>query len=203
MFFFLSISIAYKRIQAHKYQICIRYSRYAIDQYNYTHNGTAPSYSVVLRYIIQIYTNGRSRASTGVFIIRLHMYVCINYSVAIYIERLCGAFNTFGVAESFLLSLVLNLLINHHRCRCRRRICSPRFLRLSTIQYSIQPRREVFHDRSFIYTVAALDESLSYRNHTWPNSSCSPYRELYLHENCEITNNTSVILSRALKVFSA
>lgn len=72
--FFLSISIAYKRIQAHKYQICIRYSRYAIDQYNYTHNGTALRIRITL-YNTDIYKWSLPRIDGYIYNTFTHMYV--------------------------------------------------------------------------------------------------------------------------------
>jgi len=44
-----------------------------------------PPHRTRLRYIIQIYTNGRSRASTGVFIIRLH--ICMYKLQSLYTSR--------------------------------------------------------------------------------------------------------------------
>lgn len=142
-------------------------------------------------YNTDIYKWSLSRASTGVFIIRLH--ICMYKLQSLYTSRDYAArLIPSGWRKVSYLSLVLNLLINHHRCRCRRRICSPRFLRLSTIQRStVRPETRGIHDRSFTYTVSALDGRISRaevirgRVH---RAIVIRTRILSLHENCEITN---------------
>lgn len=143
-----------------------------------------PPCALILRYIIQIYTNDRSRASTGVFIIRLH--ICMYKLQSLYTSRDYAArLIPSGVAESFLVIAALNLLINHHFVVVVVVVSAHRAF-FDFLQYSIVQPDARYFTIDFLCTRCPHSTSLSCsRNHTWSNSSCNrdSMQELYFHEN--------------------